>query len=48
MAPFTYKLRVRFNECDPQSVAFNANYLAYIDVAITDLSASTLTALTPR
>jgi hypothetical protein len=24
MAPFTYKLRVRFNECDPQSVAFNA------------------------
>jgi len=37
MAPFTYKLRVRFNECDPQSVAFNANYLAYIDVAITDL-----------
>jgi len=37
MAPFLYKLRVRFNECDPQSVAFNANYLTYIDVAITDL-----------
>ncbi len=37
MAPFLYKLRVRFNECDPQSVAFNANYLTYIDIAITDL-----------
>lgn len=37
MAPFCYKLRVRFNECDPQSVAFNANYLTYIDIAITDL-----------
>lgn len=37
MAPFHYKLRVRFNECDPQSVAFNANYLTYIDIAITDL-----------
>jgi len=37
MAPFHYKLRVRFNECDPQRVAFNANYLTYIDIAITDL-----------
>ena len=37
MAPFRYKLRVRFNECDPQRVAFNANYLTYIDIAITDL-----------
>lgn len=37
MAPFRYTLRVRFNECDPQSVAFNANYLTYIDVAMTDL-----------
>ena len=37
MAPFRYTLRVRFNECDPQRVAFNANYLTYIDIAITDL-----------
>ena len=37
MAPFHYTLRVRFNECDPQSVAFNANYLTYIDVAMTEL-----------
>jgi len=37
MAPFRYALRVRFNECDPQRVAFNANFLTYIDVAITDL-----------
>ncbi|MDP4602905.1 MAG: acyl-CoA thioesterase [Solirubrobacteraceae bacterium] len=37
MAPFRYTLRVRFNECDPQNVAFNANYLTYIDIAITEL-----------
>ncbi len=37
MPSFTYNLRVRFNECDPQRVAFNANYLTYIDIAITDL-----------
>jgi len=37
MAPFHYKLRVRFNECDPQRVAFNANFLTYVDIAITEL-----------
>jgi len=37
MAPFGYTLRVRFNECDPQGIAFNANYFTYIDIAITDL-----------
>ncbi|RZQ65762.1 acyl-CoA thioesterase [Amycolatopsis suaedae] len=26
-------LRVRFHECDPQSVVFNAHYLAYADMA---------------
>jgi acyl-CoA thioester hydrolase len=35
--PFVYKLRVRYGECDPQGVLFNANYLAYIDHTITEL-----------
>jgi acyl-CoA thioester hydrolase len=26
-------LRVRFHECDPQNVVFNAHYLAYADMA---------------
>jgi acyl-CoA thioester hydrolase len=28
---------VRFGECDPQGVVFNANYLLYLDVAFTEL-----------
>ena len=36
-APLSYKLRVRFGECDPQGVVFNANYLAYFDIGITEL-----------
>lgn len=35
--PFTHRLRVRYNECDPQGVVFNANFLAYADIAITEL-----------
>src|SRR3954470_8423258 len=37
VAPLTYKLRVRFGECDPQGVVFNANYLAYFDIGMTEL-----------
>lgn len=36
-APFRHRLRVRFNECDPQGVVFYATYLAYFDIAITEL-----------
>lgn len=36
-APFRHRLRVRYNECDPQGIVFNANYLAYADIAITEL-----------
>jgi acyl-CoA thioester hydrolase len=36
-APFVYKLRVRYGECDPQGIVFNANYLLYFDVAFTEL-----------
>jgi acyl-CoA thioester hydrolase len=36
-APFVYPLRVRYAECDPQQIVFNANYFAYFDVAMTEL-----------
>ena len=36
-APFTSTLRVRYGECDPQGVVFNANFLAYFDIGITEL-----------
>jgi acyl-CoA thioester hydrolase len=35
--PFRHAQRVRYHECDPQGVVFNANYLAYFDVAMTEL-----------
>ncbi|HEY6636336.1 MAG TPA: thioesterase family protein [Solirubrobacterales bacterium] len=35
--PFRHKLRVRYNECDPQGVVFNANYLTYFDLTMTEL-----------
>jgi acyl-CoA thioester hydrolase len=34
---FTHRLRVRYGECDPQGVVFNANYVAYLDVVFTEL-----------
>jgi len=34
---FRHRIRVRFNECDPQGVVFYANYLMYFDVAMTEL-----------
>ena len=36
-APLACRLRVRYGECDPQGVVFNANYLAYFDIGITEL-----------
>jgi acyl-CoA thioester hydrolase len=33
---FRHRLRVRYGECDPQGVVFNANYLAYFDVILTE------------
>ena len=35
--PFIHSLRVRYGECDPQGIVFNANYLLYFDVAFTEL-----------
>jgi acyl-CoA thioester hydrolase len=34
---FVHRLRVRYNECDPQGVVFNANYLTYFDLTLTEL-----------
>jgi acyl-CoA thioester hydrolase len=34
---FRHVLRVRYNECDPQGVVFNANYLTYFDITMSEL-----------
>ncbi len=33
---FNHPLRVRYAECDPQGIVFNANYMMYVDVAFTE------------
>jgi acyl-CoA thioester hydrolase len=35
--PFVHSFRVRYAECDLQGVVFNAHYLAYFDLGITEL-----------
>jgi acyl-CoA thioester hydrolase len=37
LTEFSHELRVRYGECDPQGIVFNANYLLYFDVAFTEL-----------
>lgn len=37
MAAFVHRLRVRYYECDPQGIVFNANHIAYVDVAFTEM-----------
>ena len=39
---FVHRLRVRYHECDLQGVVFNANYLAYFDVALTEFMRETI------
>ena len=34
---FRHSLRVRYNECDPQGVVYNANWLTYFDLLMTEL-----------
>jgi acyl-CoA thioester hydrolase len=34
--PFTHTVRVRYGECDLQGVVFNANWLAFVDDAMTE------------
>ena len=33
---FTLRIRVRYAECDPQNIVFNARYADYIDMAATE------------
>ncbi len=35
--PHSHRIRVRYGECDPQGIVFNAHYLAYFDMNITEL-----------
>jgi acyl-CoA thioester hydrolase len=35
--PFIHELRVRYGECDAQGIVFNANFLAYVDVVLTEI-----------
>jgi acyl-CoA thioester hydrolase len=35
--PFSHELRVRYGECDAQGIVFNANFLAYVDVVVTEI-----------
>lgn len=39
---FEHRLRVRYNECDPQGIVFNANYFMYFDIALTELFRATI------
>ncbi|HEX2265509.1 MAG TPA: thioesterase family protein, partial [Solirubrobacterales bacterium] len=36
-ARFAHSFRVRYGECDPQGIVFNANYVAYFDHGLTEL-----------
>lgn len=34
--PFRFRFRVRYGECDAQSVVFNARYADYVDIAVNE------------
>ena len=36
--PFRFLLRVRYNECDPQGIVFNARWGDYVDIAVAEYS----------
>ena len=36
-APFVYRHRVRYHECDPQGIVFNGTWFQFFDVALTEL-----------
>jgi acyl-CoA thioester hydrolase len=40
--PFSHELRVRYGECDAQGIVFNANFLAYVDVVLTEIWRETM------
>jgi acyl-CoA thioester hydrolase len=37
MSAFSWSFRVRYHECDPQGIVFNAHYFAYFDMTMTEL-----------
>jgi acyl-CoA thioester hydrolase len=39
---FSHELRVRYGECDAQGIVFNANFLAYVDVVLTEIWRETM------
>ncbi len=39
---FSYRLKVRYSEIDGQKIVFNAHYLTYIDVAVSEYFSSGL------
>jgi acyl-CoA thioester hydrolase len=41
-SPFSHELRVRYGECDAQGIVFNANFLAYVDVVLTEIWRQTM------
>ncbi len=42
VSEFRHRLRVRYSECDPQNVVFNARYLEYFDIGMTELWRETI------
>ena len=37
MPAFTWPIRVRYHECDPQGIVFNAHYFTFFDMTMTEL-----------
>ena len=37
MPAFTWTIRIRYHECDPQGIVFNAHYFAFFDMTMTEL-----------
>ncbi len=37
MPAFSWTIRVRYHECDPQGIVFNAHYFTFFDMTMTEL-----------
>ncbi|CAB4864967.1 unannotated protein [freshwater metagenome] len=37
MAPLRWTFRVRYHECDPQGIVFNAHYVTYFDMTVAEM-----------
>jgi acyl-CoA thioester hydrolase len=45
--PFCYRLRVRYGECDAQGIVFNARWVEYVDIAVTEYTRALLGSVHP-